>query len=108
MAMRSMQRLVQTHASPAVIVIRFLAGGVFFIEGLKKFLFAAQWGAGRFAKIGIPFPGISGPFVGGIEVVCGLLLMLGLVTRLATGSSPSTAACWATANQSVSSKASAC
>ncbi len=82
MSTLSMQRLVQTHASPAVIVIRFLAGGVFFIEGVKKFLFAAQWGAGRFAKIGIPLPDISGPFVGWVEIICGLLLMIGLLTRL--------------------------
>ncbi len=77
-----MQHLLETHALPAVIVIRFLAGGVFFIEGVKKFLLAAQWGAGRFAKIGIPLPDISGPFVGGIEIVGGLLLMIGLLTRL--------------------------
>ncbi len=76
------QRIVQTHASAAVLVIRFLAGGVFFIEGVKKFLLAAQWGAGRFAKIGIPQPDIMGPFVGVIEIVCGLLLMTGLLTRL--------------------------
>ncbi len=79
-----MQRLLKTHALPAVILIRFLAGGVFFIEGVKKFQLAAQWGAGRFARIGIPLPDISGPFVGGIEIVCGLLLMMGLLTRLAT------------------------
>ncbi|MBZ5499337.1 MAG: DoxX family protein [Acidobacteriia bacterium] len=76
------QRLVQSHDSPAVIVIRFLAGGVFFIEGVKKFLLAAQWGAGRFAKIGIPLPDITGPFVGGVEIVCGLMLLMGLLTRL--------------------------
>jgi len=76
------QRVIQTRASAAVIVIRFLAGGVFFIEGVKKFLLADQWGAGRFARIGIPMPVISGPFVGGIEIVCGLLLLAGLLTRL--------------------------
>ncbi len=77
-----MQRLAEIHALPAVILVRFLAGGVFFIEGVKKFLLAAQWGAGRFAKIGIPVPDVSGPFVGGIEIACGLLLMMGLLTRL--------------------------
>ncbi len=75
--------LTHTRASPAVILIRLLAGAVFFIEGLKKFLFAEQWGAGRFVKIGIPVPGFTGPFVGVIEIVCGVLLLLGLLTRLA-------------------------
>jgi uncharacterized membrane protein YphA (DoxX/SURF4 family) len=46
-------------------------------------LFADARGAGRFAKIGIPAPELLGPFVGGVEVVCGTLLLLGLATRLA-------------------------
>jgi len=57
---------------------------VFFLEGIKKFLFVAQWGAGRFARIGIPHPQIMGPFVGAIEIVFGFLLLVGLVTRLAS------------------------
>jgi uncharacterized membrane protein YphA (DoxX/SURF4 family) len=74
--------ITRTNAPRAVILIRFLAGGVFFTEGLKKFLFAEQWGAGRFSRIGIPLPAFTGPFVGGVEIVCGLLLLLGLLTRL--------------------------
>jgi uncharacterized membrane protein YphA (DoxX/SURF4 family) len=52
-------------------------------EGIQKFLFAADLGAGRFAKIGIPSPEFFGPFVGSLEITCGLLLLLGLFTRLA-------------------------
>jgi uncharacterized membrane protein YphA (DoxX/SURF4 family) len=78
------RKSMQTRASPAVILIRFLAGGVFFAEGVKKFLFADQWGAGRFARIGIPAPEVMGPFVGVVEIVCGMLLLWGLFTRLAT------------------------
>jgi putative oxidoreductase len=74
--------LIGSQAPAAAILIRFLAGGVFFTEGVKKFLFAAQWGVGRFARIGIPFPEFTGPFVGVVEIVCGLLLLLGLLTRL--------------------------
>lgn len=40
-------------------------------------------GAGRFAKIGIPAPHFSGPFVGLVEIVCGAMLILGLATRYA-------------------------
>lgn len=37
----------------------------------------------RFAKIGIPAPEFFGPFVGAFEIVCGALILLGLVTRFA-------------------------
>jgi putative oxidoreductase len=77
-------RILRTNAPAATIVVRFLVGLVFLLEGIKKFLFVAQWGAGRFARIGIPNPQIMGPFVGGIEIVCGFLLLVGLVTRLAS------------------------
>ena len=66
-----------------VILIRLMVGGVFFLEGGLKFLNPDALGAGRFAKIGIPFPQIMGPFVGGVEIVCGALVLIGLLTRLA-------------------------
>src|SRR5437667_11897349 len=72
------------HAARAVILIRLLVGLVFFEEGIQKFLFPAVMGTGRFARIGIPAPEVTGPFVGGVEIVCGALLVLGLLTRLAT------------------------
>ena len=40
-------------------------------------------GAGRFARIGIPYPELMGPFVGVTEILCGVLIVLGLFTRLA-------------------------
>ena len=76
--------ILRTDAPAAAIVVRFLAGLVFFLEGTKKFLFVAQWGAGRFLRIGIPHPQVMAPFVGVVEIVCGLLLLLGLLTRLAS------------------------
>jgi putative oxidoreductase len=78
------QAILKAHGPAAILVIRLLVGGVFLLEGVKKFLFVEQWGAGRFARIGIPSPGIMGPFVGGVEIVCGLLVLAGLLTRLAS------------------------
>lgn len=72
------------ETSRALILVRLLTGLVFFLEGIKKFLMVADWGAGRFAKIGIWRPEITAPFVGGVEIVCGALLLVGLLTRLAT------------------------
>ena len=80
---KALDRLLASHAPPAVILIRVMVGGVFVSEGIQKFLDPAALGAGRFAKIGIPWPEVMGPAVGGIEVVCGALVLVGLLTRLA-------------------------
>lgn len=76
-------RLTQPAAPASILLVRLAIGGVFLSEGIQKFLFPAALGVGRFAKIGIPMPAISAPFVGVVEILCGLLLLLGLVTRLA-------------------------
>ena len=78
-----MRRLFLTNAPAATVLVRILIGGVFVSEGIQKFLYPAELAAGRFAKIGIPTPEIMGPFVGGCEVVCGTLVIIGLLTRLA-------------------------
>src|ERR1019366_4674760 len=67
----------------AVILIRLLVGGVFLSEGIQKFLFPDALGVGRFIKIGIPAPQLMAPFVGVVEIVCGALLIAGLLMRLA-------------------------
>ena len=79
-----LQKILQTNAPAATWIVRWLVGLVFFFEGIKKFLFVAQWGAGRFTRIGIPHPQFFGPFVGSVEIICGFLLLIGLLTRLAS------------------------
>jgi putative oxidoreductase len=81
--MSSLRRFMATTAPSSVILIRLAVGGVFLSEGIQKFLFPNELAAGRFIKIGIPSPEIMGPFVGIIETVCGSLIILGLLTRLA-------------------------
>ncbi len=66
------------------ILIRLIVGlVVLFPEGIQKLVFPEILGAGRFANIGIPFPEVTGPFVGVVEMICGALIILGLFTRLA-------------------------
>jgi uncharacterized membrane protein YphA (DoxX/SURF4 family) len=79
----NLRALLRPDAPAAVILIRLAVGLVFFLEGCKKFLFAADWGVGRFTRIGIPQPEILAPFVGAVEITCGALLVVGLLTRLA-------------------------
>jgi uncharacterized membrane protein YphA (DoxX/SURF4 family) len=84
-----MQRLLhwlfhpEAESAPAAtILIRLAVGGVFFTSGLIKFLYANQ-GAGRFAKLGIPAPELMANFVGVVEITAGVLVAVGLATRLA-------------------------
>lgn len=57
-----------------------LAGAVFVSEGLLKFVYANQ-GVGRFTKLGFPWPEATATFVGMFEIVGGVLLLAGLLTR---------------------------
>lgn len=73
-----------TSAPAATILIRLAVGATFVSEGLQKFLRAAEVGAGRFEKIGLPSPEVLAPLVGSFEVVCGALVLAGILTRVAT------------------------
>lgn len=46
-------------------------------------MFPDRLGVGRFIKIGIPDPQFFAPFVGVVEIVCGGMLIIGFLTRLA-------------------------
>lgn len=76
-------QLVRTDAPASVILIRLMVGLVFLSEGIQKFLYPDQRGAGRFVDIGLPEPEFLAYFVAVFEVACGCLIVLGLLTRLA-------------------------
>lgn len=75
-------KLLRTDGSKTTILIRIMVGMVFSTEGIQKFLYPAARGAGRFESMGFPLPEFFAPFVGGFEVYAGLLILLGLATRL--------------------------
>ena len=77
------KKIFKTDHAKSTILIRLMVGAVFLSEGIQKFLFPAVRGAGRFEGIGLPAPEFLGSFVGGFEVICGILILLGLFTRLA-------------------------
>jgi uncharacterized membrane protein YphA (DoxX/SURF4 family) len=85
--MKHLQRLIAFLLEPpltaprSTLLIRLMAGGVFLSEGILKFAYVNQ-GAGRFTKIGIPFPQETATFIGILEIVGGLLLIAGLFTRV--------------------------
>ncbi|GAC1595924.1 MAG: DoxX family protein [Chitinophagaceae bacterium] len=75
--------IVRTDNAASTLLIRLMAGAIFLSEGIQKFLFADKLGSGRFMKIGLPNPYFLAPFVGSFEIACGVLILLGLLTRLA-------------------------
>ncbi|WP_459546171.1 DoxX family protein [Nocardia sp. X0981] len=74
-------RLLTTSAPAAVVLIRCYVGAIFLFEGIQKFLDPDRLGTGRFDRAGIPAPGFFAPLDGVLEIVCGTLILAGLLTR---------------------------
>jgi len=70
-----------TNGPKSILLLRLMAGGVFLSEGILKFVYTNQ-GIGLFTKLGMPFPAFTADFVACLEIVGGLLLLSGLLTRL--------------------------
>jgi len=81
--MLKFKSLLNTKEWRSIILIRILVGSVFLSEGIQKFLFPEKVGAGRFMRIGIPFPEATANFVGSFEILCGILVLIGFLTRAA-------------------------
>lgn len=59
-----------------MILIRVIVGLVFLTEGVLKFVYPHELGAGRFAAIGLPAPQILAPLVGAVEIVAGFAVLI--------------------------------
>lgn len=75
------RKLLQTQSESTTIIIRIMVGVIFLSEGLQKFLYPAIRGEGRFEKMGFPSADFFATFVGVFEIVCGALILVGLITR---------------------------
>lgn len=78
-----LSQLTRTQASGAVVLIRLYVGLIFAGEGVLKFLRPDALGPGRFEKAGIPAGSFFAYFDGVFEIGCGILILVGLLTRLA-------------------------
>lgn len=69
-----------TQGYSSIILIRIFAGLVFLGEGILKFLYPSM-GVKRFMLLGFPLPEATAYFVGAIEIVGGIALLLGFLTN---------------------------
>ena len=70
-----------TDGPGAIVLLRLMAGGVFLWEGILKFVYTNQ-GVGRFTKLGFPAPHFTATADGWFEIIGGILLLSGFLTRL--------------------------
>jgi putative oxidoreductase len=66
-----------------LIICRLIVGLIFISEGIQKFIYPDTIGAGRFEKIGFTDPSFWAHFTAFFEIVCGLMILFGFLTRLA-------------------------
>jgi len=76
--------IISTANDNRTILVRLVVGLIFLTEGIQKYLFPEILGTGRFMKIGFSNPAFWAYFTGTFEIVCGVLVLLGLITRLAS------------------------
>ena len=75
-------KLLRTANIPTLYA-RLIVGLIFLSEGIQKFILPDLLGVGRFAKIGFSHPEFWAPFAGSFEIICGTLILLGFLTRVA-------------------------
>ncbi|HEY9159229.1 DoxX family protein [Candidatus Binatus sp.] len=75
--------LVSSRNAGSVIFIRVAVGLIFLTQGILKYI-DPHMGVLRFAKLGFPYPGYTAHFVGTFEIACGLLVLFGLFTSVAS------------------------
>ncbi len=78
-----MNRLLKTSAT-CMLIPRVVVGLIFPSEGLQKYIRPDEVGAGQFAEIGISNPAFWAYFTGSFEIICGSLVLVGFLTRLAS------------------------
>lgn len=81
--MNAIRKIFRSKKTRSFILIRLIVGLVFFSEGVQKFLYPEITGVGRFELIGFTYADFLAYFVAVFEVVCGALILLGLLTRFA-------------------------
>jgi len=77
-----MKGIVSVDPGWGITAVRVMTGLLFAVHGYQKFAAGIGGVVGFFAKIAIPLPGLMAPFIATLELVGGILLILGLATRV--------------------------
>ncbi|TDW96276.1 DoxX family protein [Dinghuibacter silviterrae] len=77
------RRILATEETGSVLFIRLMVGGIYLSEGIQKFVYPADLGGGHFHSIGFPLPYFSAGLDAVLQIVCAILILAGLFTRLA-------------------------
>jgi uncharacterized membrane protein YphA (DoxX/SURF4 family) len=84
METHSKLNIFRTIDDNRAVLVRSVVGLIFLTEGIQKYLFPQLLGTGRFLTIGFSNPSFWAYFTGTFEIICGSLILLGLITRLAS------------------------
>jgi putative oxidoreductase len=74
-----------TDRDGAALVLRLAVGTTFLFSGLQKVLLGPASTVDLFRDLGVPWPELLGPLSAGLELVGGLALLAGALTRIAAG-----------------------
>jgi uncharacterized membrane protein YphA (DoxX/SURF4 family) len=77
-------QILNTGNDNKIIFIRLIVGLIFIIEGILKYLFLEVYGPSFFNEIGFNHAFFWAYFTGTFEILCGVLVLFGLLTRLAS------------------------
>jgi len=77
-----MKRIAGLHPDWGITLVRLMTGLLFAVHGYQKFAGSIGGVTTLFAKLAIPFPGLMAPFIAILELVGGILLLLGVATRV--------------------------
>ena len=77
-------KILKTGNDNKTLFIRIIVSLIFISEGIQKYLFLAVFGPGYFAEIGFNHSFFWAYFTGAFEIICGILILFGLLTRLAS------------------------
>jgi putative oxidoreductase len=77
-------KILDTGNDNKILIIRIIVGLVFISEGIQKYVIVTAFGPSFFKDIGFSHPLFWTYFTGAFEISCGILILFGLLTRVAS------------------------